>query len=69
MSAAIRCLGEQNIEDMKTYALALTAYAYALYGQDPGKMDQIMNELEKRAIIKGIHSYFYAFSNSSYSFI
>ena len=38
---------------MSTYALALSAYAYSLYGQDSARRQQIMNELDKRAIADG----------------
>ena len=38
---------------MNTYVIALTAYAYALFGQDRVKSEQIMHELDKWAIIEG----------------
>jgi len=47
------CLGEPSPEEMSTYALALSAYAYTLYGQDSTRRQQIMDELETRAIVEG----------------
>ena len=53
MISAIGCLDGANPADMSTYALALSAYAYTLYDQDSARRQQIMDELDNRAIIEG----------------
>lgn len=40
---------------MSTYALALSAYAYTLYGEGTARRQEIMDELEKRAIVEGMN--------------
>ena len=51
VEAAIDCLGTQSLTDMSTYALALSAYAYTLYGEDSARRQQLMNEIDNRAIV------------------
>ena len=53
VKAAIDCLGAQSLTGMSTYALALSAYAYTLYGEDSARRQQLINELENRAIVEG----------------
>ncbi|KAK2138612.1 hypothetical protein LSH36_2740g00009, partial [Paralvinella palmiformis] len=57
VEAAIDCLGTQSLTDMSTYALALSAYAYTLYGEDSARRQQLMNEIDNRAIVEDGQKY------------